>query len=58
MSWTLIAYIAAGIFAVFYVLPKVIWLIYRMIDRYIHGSSSDPRDATLKRPRTLKPEES
>ena len=27
-------------------LRKVIWLIYRVINRYIHGPSGDPRDET------------
>jgi hypothetical protein len=33
-------------FAVFWVLRRVIWLIYRVINRYIHGPSGDPRDET------------
>ena len=48
MSWTLVAYVLAGLFAVFYVLPKVIWWIARRIDQYIHSSGADPRDETLK----------
>ena len=48
MSWTLIAYIVAGLFVVFYVLPKVLYLISRLINRYIHGPTSGHRDETLK----------
>ena len=48
MSWTLIAYILAGLFVVFCVLPKGIWWITLRIDRYIHSSTADPRDATLQ----------
>jgi hypothetical protein len=48
MSWGLIAYILAGLFVVFYVLPNGIWWITVRIDRYIHSSSADPHDASLK----------
>ena len=48
MSWGLIAYIFAGLFVVFYTLPKVIWWITRRIDWYIHSSTTDPHDGTLK----------
>jgi len=48
MSWTLIAYILAGLVAVFFVLPKVIWWLACRIDQYIHSSAADPRDETLK----------
>jgi hypothetical protein len=40
MSWTLIAYIVGGLF-VLLVLPKVLGLIARMINRYIHGPTSE-----------------
>ena len=43
----MIPYMLAGLFVVFYVLPKVILRIARRIDRYIHSSSSHPRDETL-----------
>ena len=46
MSRGLIAYILAGLFVVFYVLPNGIWWITVRIDRYIHPS--DPHDATRK----------
>lgn len=48
MSWGLVAYIFAGLFVVFYALPKVIWWITRRIEEYIHSSIADPQDATLK----------
>lgn len=48
MSWALIAYILAGLFVVFYALPKAIWWITCRIDSYIHSSTADPHDATLK----------
>jgi len=48
MSWNLIAYIVGGLFVVFYVLPKVLGLIARMINRYIHGPTSDRRHDSLK----------
>lgn len=34
MSWVLVAYILAGLFFVFYVLPNGIWWITVRIDRY------------------------
>jgi hypothetical protein len=48
MSWALIAYILVGLFVVFYVLPKSIWWTTIRIDRYIHSSTAEPRDATLE----------
>lgn len=48
MSWTLIAYIVAGLVTVLYVLPKLIWWTACRIDRYIHSSPADPRHETLK----------
>jgi uncharacterized membrane protein YuzA (DUF378 family) len=48
MSWTLIAYILVGLFAVLYVLPKVIWWTACRIDQYIHSSTADSSDETLK----------
>ena len=39
MSWTGLVYIFAGLFGVFYVLPKVFWLIADGIHRYIHTAS-------------------
>jgi hypothetical protein len=48
MPWALIAYILAGLFVVFYALPKVIWWITCRIDGYIHSSAADPHDAALK----------
>lgn len=41
MSWTGLVYIFAGLFGVFYVLPKVFWLIADGIHRYIHAASPD-----------------
>jgi hypothetical protein len=48
MSWALIAYFLAGLFVVFYALPKGIWWITRRIEGYIHSSTGDPHDATVK----------
>lgn len=48
MSWALIAYIFGGLFVAFYALPKAIWWITCRIDGYIHSSTADPHDATLK----------
>lgn len=48
MSWTVIAYVLAGLFVAFYVLPSVIWRIARLIDRYLHPSTADSLDATPK----------
>ena len=48
MSWAVIAYIFGGMFVVFYALPKLMWWITHRIDRYIHSSSPDPHDATVK----------
>lgn len=48
MSWALIAYILAGLFVVFYALPTVIWRIICIVEKYIHSSTADPHDATLK----------
>ena len=48
MSWTLIAYILAGLFAVSFVLPKVNWWLVCRIDQYIHPSTADLGDETLK----------
>ena len=48
MSWALIVYILAGLFVVFYALPKVLWWLTRLIDWYIHSSTADTHDAALK----------
>ena len=41
MSWRGLVYIFVGLFGVFYLLPKVVWLIASFIDRYIHSGSVD-----------------
>src|SRR2546430_11297215 len=42
MSWTGLVYIFAGLFGVFYVLPKAFWLIADGVYRYIHSGSPVP----------------
>lgn len=41
MSWRGVVYIFAGMFGVFYVLPKMVWLIADFMHRYIHSGSAD-----------------
>jgi len=38
MSRTVV-YLLVGVVGVFYVLPKVVWLIANAIHRYIHGAN-------------------
>ena len=45
MSRTVV-YIFAGVVGVFYVLPKVVWLIAGAINRYIHPDSTKDVRAT------------
>jgi len=45
MSWNLIAYIVAGLFVLFCVLPRVLWLMARLVHRYMHPSAAEPAQA-------------
>ena len=49
MSRTVV-YILAGVVGVFYVLPKVVWLVASAINRYIHPDSAKDRRATEDSP--------